>query len=41
VSFFISWLFSQNRDEDVKKASNDLEYLEKLFAEYKEANKKK
>ncbi|WP_024866532.1 Rpn family recombination-promoting nuclease/putative transposase [Butyrivibrio sp. FCS014] len=41
MSNLISWLFSQNRDEDVKKASNDPEYLEKLFAEYKEANKKK
>ena len=36
----ISWLFSQNRDEDVKKAATDPDYLEKLFAEYKEVEKK-
>lgn len=27
----MNWLFSQNRDEDVKKATQDPEYLDKLF----------
>ena len=39
MSSLISWLFSQNRDEDVKKAASDPEYLDKLFAEYNAANK--
>ncbi len=39
MSSLISWLFSQNRDEDVKKAASDPEYLDKLFAEYSDANK--
>ena len=39
MSSLISWLFSQNRDEDVKKAASDPEYLDKLFAEYNDANK--
>lgn len=37
----MNWLFSQNRDEDVKKATQDPEYLDKLFAEYNAAHKKK
>lgn len=39
MSSLINWLFSQNRDEDVKKAATDPEYLDKLFAEYNDANK--
>ena len=39
MSSLISWLFSQNRDEDVKKAATNPEYLDKLFAEYNDANK--
>ncbi len=29
-----NWLFSQNRVDDVKKAAEDPEYLEKMLAEY-------
>ena len=35
-----NWLFSQNRVDDVKKAAKDPEYLEKMFAEYDECQKK-
>lgn len=37
----MNWLFSQNRDEDVKKATQDSGYLDKLFAEYNAAHKNK
>ena len=30
----ISWLYAQNRDDDVKRASRDREYLDELFEEY-------
>ena len=35
-----NWLFSQNRDDDVKKAAKDPKYLEKMFAEYEARDKK-
>ncbi len=35
-----NWLFSQNRIDDVKKAAEDPEYLEKMFAEYDKCHKK-
>ncbi len=39
MSNLMSWLFSQDRVDDAKKATEDPEYLEKLFAEYDAAIK--
>ena len=39
TTLLMSWLFSQNRDDDVKKATQDPKYLEILFDEYNAAHK--
>ncbi|MBE5825382.1 MAG: hypothetical protein E7307_01975 [Butyrivibrio sp.] len=34
-----SWLFSAGRDNDVKRASTDPDFLDLLFKEYEESHK--